>query len=126
MNETLSAVWRVLAIFGSFGQFVGGADIMSGRFSRLVSAGVHVPPVIGNAFAILHLLIPAFGCCVLVIGFPRRAEGSAWQFVRRCRLLERLLVVLLAMFILDFSFNHYCNWKLSTANHVQNVILRLK
>lgn len=124
MNEALSAVWRVMAILGSFGQLLGGADIMSVRASRLVSAGVHVPPLVGNAFAILHLLIPAISCCVLVVGVPRKAEGSAGQFVRRYRLLERLLVVLLVMFALDFGFNHYCDWMLSTANHAHNVGLR--
>jgi hypothetical protein len=108
-------MWRALAALYSFSLLFGGGDIVCANLAELTSSGVH--------FSRLLYAMPVFlagACfCILTIGVARKAEGPFWGFVRRNRLVERTLTVIVISVALEVGFVHYCKSKLPTDNQIR-------
>jgi predicted tellurium resistance membrane protein TerC len=104
-------MWRILAALYSFSLLFGGGDIVCANLAKLTSAGVPFPRLL---YAV-PLFLAGACFCILTIGVARKKEGSFWGFVRRNRLVERIVAVIVISVALQMGFDHYCKSKVATS-----------
>lgn len=110
-------MWRVLAGLYSFSLLFSGGGIVGANLAKLTSLGVQFPRLL---YAV-PLFVAGLAFCILTLGVARKAEGPIWQFVRRNRLVERTVAVIVISVGLEMGFDHYCKLKLTTGNQVHAV-----